>query len=153
MLTNQKEVNATILGLKTNASANGRAVSTNTNAIAANKKSITTSNQGISSNSRRLSTLRSYPCNCRYNMNEEDYCTSATLSQGFGYYCKGASCKDSWSPVMDTKTGTGIRCCQLCMGTLEEAEAYARANPLPPAVYKECAETTVEPKVLQPAIL
>ena len=153
VLANQKEVNASILGLKTNVSANGRTISTNTNSIGANKESITANIQNVASNSRRLSRLHVYPCNCRYDMSKGDYCTSFTLSQGFGYYCKGASCKDSWSPVMDTKTGTGIRCCQLCMGTLEEAEAYARANPLPPVVYKECAETSVEPKVSKPAIL
>jgi homoserine dehydrogenase len=63
-LAGQKQVNATILGLKTNVSANVQPIGNNTNALTANKNAIATSKQSIGSNSRRLSTLSVYPYNC-----------------------------------------------------------------------------------------
>ena len=114
---NQKQMNASIVKLKANISAN--------NAI-------------IATNSKRLSSLVSFPCNCTSDMEKGDVCQGATLSKGFTYYCTGSSCSDAWSPIMDTSTGTGILCCELCMGTKEEAKAYVHANPLPPVMYKEC---------------
>ncbi len=147
VLANQEQVNATILGLEANVSANGQAISTNADAIVANENSITTNEDDIT---QQLSSLQAYPCNCE-DMSPWEICSSDSFSQGYTYYCKASSCKDSWSPVMGTTTGTGILCCELCMGTAEEAEAYAHANPSPQAVYKECK--TLEPKGLQQSIL
>ena len=142
VIANQKEVKQGFLVLTTNVSRNAKAISTNsqaissnTNGISTNEQAITTNTDDITSNSEQLGDLTVYPCNCDDTTDISSICDySNTLSQGFTYYCKDASCKDSWSPVMDTSSKTGIRCCELCTGTAEEAAAYALANPPPPAM-------------------
>ena len=108
MTANQVQVNANIQGLKADMSAN--------------VNSITTS----------MSTSI-YPCNCRAETGASSICSSGRFSAGFNYYCPASHCSDAWTPVLDTATGTGIMCCEVCSGTAAEAEAYALANPVPPS--------------------
>ena len=125
-------MSANIAILRSNISANNYAITYNKKSITDNKNNITSNSNNISSNSARFSSLTTYPCNCA---NTPINICHSKVSQGFGYYCEAASCKDSWSPVIDSKSG--LICCDLCTGTAEEAKAYALANPIQPAVHKE----------------
>ena len=108
MTANHVQVNANIQGLKTDMSAN-------VDSIPASR------------------STRIYPCNCHDETDAYPLCSSGKLSMGFNYFCRQSHCSNSWVPVTNEATGTGIRCCELCSGTAEEAEAYALANPVPQA--------------------
>lgn len=123
----QKQVltnNATIV-------TNGLAISNNTAAIAVNKK---TSSANITAVTQKLSALTTYPCNCMTTEQSITSCTVGnTLSQGFHFYDRTNVASSNGFFVMPTvPTKHGIRCCELCMGTAEEAAAYAAAHPSSP---------------------
>ena len=132
----------TVKQVITNISTNSFDIVSNTNSITNNINRITANSDDISSNSNSLSSLTVYVCNCEDNTLDDDSLISICpqVSQGFSYHCEYASCSDSWSPVMYKKSNTGIRCCDLCTGTAEEAKAYALAHPIPPPVLVECKD-------------
>ena len=125
--------NASIVKLKANVSANSLAISNNTGTIAVNKNA---SSASITSVVQKLSALTTYPCNCTTTDKSITSCTTEnTVSQGFHYYA-GISAPSPDVYVMPGVTlkpnNHGIRCCELCMGTAEEAAAYAAAHPSSP---------------------
>ena len=135
--------------------ANGRAISNNTNGIKTNKNAIGTISTNEEEISKKLSTLTAYPCNCEETLDKSTYlstCHSPTaVSQGYANYCQGSPCPHTWSPILDYRSMRGIRCCELCMGTAEEAAAYALANPPSPPVAMECSAadmTQAEPEAI-----
>ena len=126
--------NASIVKLKANISANSLAISNNTNAIAVNKNA---SSANITSVVQKLSTLTTYPCNCTTTDKSITSCnTENTVSQGFHFYAGIQNVPNGDVYVMPgvtlKPTNHGIRCCELCMGTAEEAAAYAAAHPSSP---------------------
>ena len=133
----QKQVltnNASIVTLKANVSANSLAIMKNTDAIAVNKNA---SSANITSVIQKLSTITTYPCNCTTTDKSITSCTIGnTVSQGFHYYAGINNVPSPGVYVMPgvtlKPTNHGIRCCQLCMGTAEEAAAYAAAHPSSP---------------------
>jgi hypothetical protein len=80
---------------------------------------------GLEANfSRNISTLTMYSCNC-------SVITGSVCPSGFSQgYC-----------LVNPLNGyTGTRCCELCMGTAEEAAVYALADPAPSTTH--CAPAT-----------
>ena len=125
LATNQTRMNATIETVKVNTSANSKAVAANTNAITTNKKNI-------ANNTKRFSTLTSYQCNC--TTENWPYCKDPKkVATGYTGVC-GTNQGCYYIKFSDTN---GVRCCNICLGTAEEAEAYARAHPTPPVVTEE----------------
>ena len=106
-------VNSSILGLKGN-------VAKNKNAVAKNTESIT-------SNSDQLSTLSLYRCNCASTDPDNlRTCEGDSVTIGIVTY--------------DSPTNYEVACCDLCIGTAEEAAAYALANPPPPATRSQATD-------------
>ena len=138
VIANQKEV----MRVNCNVSRNSRDISTNTNGIKTNQKSIAANNEDDHSYSKKLDQLAVYPCNCSDALVGAYYtlCKSFTaVSQGFGAFCGRSDCTKAWNPTANFQLNRGVRCCQLCTGTAEEAAAYALAHPTPPAM--ECQAT------------
>lgn len=69
-----------------------------------------------------------YSCNC-YNAHTDQGCKGGQVSFGYRYYCQDSNCKNSWTPVMDTSSNTGITCCDICTGTKEEMKKAIAAMP------------------------
>ena len=128
-----KALEEKILAIQTGLSDLNNTVIANQKEVMRVNSSTAKNSQAINSNSKKLSTLATYPCNCSETLEDYSLCKSSAVSQGFGGYCKDSECTNSWTPIIDFTNKRGIRCCQLCTGTAEEAAAYALANPPPPA--------------------
>ena len=111
--------------------------------------SVARLNQTIKDVVANQSNLKPYPCNCTDDT--EINCRPPKVSQGFANFC-GSQCTGYLAPVIKQMTGdnkhTGNYCCDLCVGTAEEAKAYALAHPLPEPAVKECDKTEISKDLL-----
>ena len=97
--------------------------------IEANSNAITTNKNSIANNTKRFSTLTSYPCNC--TTQKEARCLDPKkVATGFTGLCFLPRQYCGIDGVL-TVGGQGIMCCNTCLGTDKEAEAYAQAHPMP----------------------
>ena len=151
VVANQTEIKANQLQLKanqsrmmTNQTQMKADICVNSQSISANKEAINTNSKAISSNKQTVSDLTPYACNCD-NSGTASSCGGTEISQGFDYVCEKTSCSNSWVPVVATDHNVGMRCCDICLGSSEEAKAYALAHPRPQTVAVECNENDNEP--------
>jgi hypothetical protein len=119
-----------LINLNKTVTANQKEVKTN---MSIYNRIISNHTIEISANTDRFSTLTSYPCGCMETRENAPltYC-SYGVTQGFSQYCITSSCG---SHIY------GIICCELCIGTSEEAAAYALANPTPPGMKYQAMDT------------
>lgn len=116
---NGRAVNTAIATNRNAITTNRNAIATNRNAIATNTDAITACNLSIKTTFTKLTARKPYLCNCKSEYGSTMCKNIAALSRGINFQHKF------------------VRCCELCMGTAEEAAAYARENALPPAVDKK----------------
>ena len=100
------------------------------------KANQTQMSEGIQQLKANQSALKPYPCNCTDDTYQQ--CPPPKMSQGYVTFCN-SQCPGYYAAVFKyNSTTTGHYCCNLCMGTAEEAKAYALAHPLPEPVLKDC---------------
>ena len=145
-----KQVNASVMGLETNVSVNGKAINTNAKAIATVSTHILGLETNVSANAKAIATesvLTTYPCNCSNSSTGRSLCTgNNTVSLGYQVYCKHVVIRPGIFIYLPANIGW---CCKLCKGTVEEAEAYARAHPPPPPPNLANCQSTGMQKLLK----
>ena len=147
VVANQSQVNEQLKANQTQMKAdirnNSEAIAANKDAIDNQQDEINTNSNDISSNTGTMSDLTAYTCNCDNNGRYSG--CGAGVSQGFDYYCDKTWCRSAWTPVISTGgDNIGITCCDICLGSSEEAKAYALAHPRPPPVAMECEDEHLE---------
>ena len=110
-----------LLDLNNTVMANTAKLSNNSRDIVENKNTLAKNNASINNNTKKFSTLRAYPCQCTDTTSET--CTGNVAVMGSQRYC-----------INSTYCTFTQNCCKICLGTAEEAAAYALAHPMPIAM-------------------